>query len=355
MKSNNNLRLFRRAVICGLGLCMLATAMMPSAKAQSMQSMAAYQGKDREQKLTEAAQKEGSLLLYTAMPREYVKQLNDLFEKKYGVKVVVWQAVGEQILQRVINENRSAPAVDVVHSTSTLLEALARENVLQTIHSPVQKTLIPAALPKSHMYASDLQYVIVQAYNTNKVKQEDLPKTYQDLLDPKWKGKLSIEASDNDWLASVINDMGPEKGTQFFKELVANNNLSVRVGHTLMTSLVAAGEVPLALTVYQYSAEQARKKGAPVGWFAIEPAVSIMSGVGVAKKAPHPNAALLYYDYMLGTDAQAILAKIGYPPTSTLIESPLKGVKIKYLDGAELLDNQAKSEAQFKTLINSSR
>jgi iron(III) transport system substrate-binding protein len=355
MKLNNTFWLFRRAVICGLGLCMLATAMMPSAKAQSIQSMAGYQGQDREQKLMEAAKKEGSLLLYTAMPREYVTQLNDVFEKKYGVKVIVWQAVGEQILQRVINENRSAPAVDVVHSTSTVLEALARENVLQTIHSPVQKTLIPAALPKNHMYASDLQYVLVQAYNTNKIKKEELPKTYQDLLDPKWKGKLSIEASDNDWLASVINDMGPEKGTQFFKDLVANNNLSVRVGHTLMTSLVAAGEVPLALTVYQYSVEQARKKGAPVDWFAIEPAVSILSGVGVAKKAPHPNAALLYYDYMLGMDAQAILARIGYPPTSTLVESPLTGVKIKYLDGAELLDNQAKSETQFKTLINSSR
>jgi iron(III) transport system substrate-binding protein len=355
MKLNNTFRLFRRAVICGLGLCMLATAMMPSAKAQSIQSMAGYQGKDRDQKLMAAAQKEGSLLLYTAMPREYVTQLNDVFEKKYGVKVIVWQAVGEQILQRVINENRSAPAVDVIHSTSTLLEALARENVLQTIHSPVQKTLIPAALPKNHMYASDLQYVIVQAYNTNKIRKEDLPKSYQDLLDPKWKGKLSIEASDNDWLASVINDMGPEKGAQFFKDLVANNNLSVRVGHTLMTSLVAAGEVPLALTVYQYSAEQAKKKGAPVDWFAIEPAVSILSGVGVAKKAPHPNAALLYYDYMLGADAQAILARIGYPPTSTLVESPLTGVKIKYLDGAELLDNQAKSETQFKTLINSSR
>ncbi|MDB5762995.1 MAG: putative transporter substrate-binding protein [Herminiimonas sp.] len=348
-------RLFRRTLACGLCLLLTATFPAKNAHSQTMQSMASYQGKDREQKLMEAAQKEGSLLLYTAMPREYVMRLNEPFEKKYGIKVKVWQAVGESILQRVLNESRSAPVVDVVHSTSTYLEALSRENVLQEIHSPVQKTLLPAALPKHHMYASDLQYVVVQAYNTNKVKKEDLPKTYQDLLDPKWKGKLSIEASDNDWLASVISDMGTEKGTQFFKDLVANNTLSVRQGHTLMVSLVAAGEVPLALTVYQYAAEQARKKGAPVDWFAIEPAVSIFSGIGVAKKAPHPNAALLYYDYMLGPDAQAILAKIGYPPTSTLVESPVKGIEIKYLDGAALLNGQAKSEAQFKTLINSSR
>lgn len=355
MKLNDTFRMVRRAVIFGLGVCMLSATMLPHAKAQSMEAMAHYQGKDREQKLIEAAKKEGTLLLYTAMPRIYAKQLNDKFEEKYGVKVVIWQAVGESILQRVLNESRSAPTVDVIHSTSTLLEAMAREGVLQTIHSPVQKTLIPAALPKSHMYASDLQYVIVQAYNTNKVKKEDLPKSYQDLLDPKWKDKLGIEASDNDWLTSVISDMGQEKGAKLFKDMVINNGLSVRTGHTLLTSLVTAGEVPLALTVYQYSVEQAKKKGAPVDWFAIEPAVSILSGVGVAKKAPHPNAALLYYDYMLGPDAQAILAKIGYPPTSTLVESPLKGLKIKYLDGADLLDGQAKSEAQFKALITGNR
>jgi hypothetical protein len=117
-------RLFRRIFVCGL--CLLLTAIFPAknAHSQTMQSMASYQGKDREQKLMEAAQKEGSLLLYTAMPREYVLRLNEPFEKKYGIKVKVWQAVGESILQRVLNESRSAPVVDVVHSTSTYLTGL---------------------------------------------------------------------------------------------------------------------------------------------------------------------------------------------------------------------------------------
>jgi iron(III) transport system substrate-binding protein len=290
------------------------------------------------------------------MPREYFTQLNEPFEKEYGIKVNVWQAVGETIIQKVINEDRgNNPRVDVIHSTSTLLEAMQRENVLEEVISPAHKFLLPAALPSHKKYASDLQYVIVQAYNTNMIKKEDLPKSYADFLQPKWKAKLGIEASDNDWMDSVITDMGEAKGMQFFKDLVTNNGLSVRKGHTLLTQMVVAGEVPLALTVYQYSVEQAKKKGAPVDWFVIEPAVSIMSGIGVAKKAVHSHAALLYYDYMLGPKAQAILARIGYLPTRTDVESPLKGVKIKYLDAITLLDNQEKSETQFRTILSNQR
>jgi iron(III) transport system substrate-binding protein len=325
-----------------------------AADGESLQTLASLQGPDRQQQLVDGAKKEGTLLLYTAMPREYLNRLNEPFEKKYGLKVTVWQAIGETIIQKVLNENRSSkPVVDVIHSTSTMLEALQRENVLQEIDSPFQKGLIPAAVPAHHRYASDLQYVIVQAYNTDKINKADLPKSYEALLDPKWKGKLGIEASDNDWMSSVISDMGPAKGVQYFKALVAKNALSVRQGHTLLTKLVVAGEVPLALTVYQYSVEQAKNNGAPVDWFVIEPAVSVLSGIGVARKAPHPYAAMLYYDYMLSPEAQNILASIGYLPTSTEVASPLKGIKLKYLDAAHTLDDQARSDAQFRAILNS--
>lgn len=340
------------ALVCALSLALIVTTV----HSQTLQSLATYQKEDRQQRLIEGAKKEGSLLLYTAMPRIYLSQLTEPFEKKYGIKVNVWQATGETILQKVINEARGgSPVVDVIHSISPMMEALQRENVLQEIHSPVHKALIPSAVPAHRKYASTLQYVFVQAYNTSKVKKEDLPKTYEDLLAPKWKDKLGIEASDHEWMASVIKDMGDAKGVQFFKDLVANNSLSVRKGHTLLTNLVVSGEVPLALTVYQYSVEQLKKKNAPIDWFVIEPAVSILSGMGVANKAPHPHAAILYYDYMLGPEAQSVLAKLGYVPTNTEIESPLKGVKLKFLDGAALLEDQEKSEAQFRTILSTER
>jgi iron(III) transport system substrate-binding protein len=192
--------------------------------------------------------------------------------------------------------------------------------------------------------------VFVQAYNTSKVSKDELPKTYQDLLAPKWKGKLAIEGSDHEWMMSVIKDMGEANGTRFFGEL-AGNGLSVRNGHPLLTNLVASGEVPLALTVYQYSVAQARKKGSPIDWFVIEPAVTIADAMGIAKKAPHPHGALLFYDYMISPEAQDILAKIGYFPTSLKVEPPVKNIKLKVLDPGKLLDDQDKSVARFESIL----
>jgi len=109
--------------------------------------------------------------------------------------------------------------------------------------------------------------------------------------------------------------------------------------------------VPLALTVYQYSVEQAKKKGSPIDWFVIEPAVSITNAIGVARRAPHPHAALLFYDYIIGTEGQRMLAKIGYVPTHLKIEWPVKGIKLKFLDAATLLDEQEKSFGLFEQII----
>ena len=350
------LHLFPRAIVHALICFVWLACLVPAVQAQTLQSLAAYEKEDRQQRLIEGAKKEGSLTLYTAMPRNYMNQLIEPFEKKYGIKVNVWQATGETILRKVINETKGGlPNSDVIHSTALVQEALVSENMLQEVHSPTHKALIPSAVPAHRYYASTLQYVFVQAYNTTKIKKEELPKTYEELSSPRWKGKLALEAEDAEWVASVINDMGEAKGLRFFEDLVASNSLSSRKGHTLLVNLVAAGEVPLALTVYQYAVEQLKKKNAPIDWFAIEPAVSVMSGMSVPRNAPHPHAAILFYDYMLGAEAQAIVANLGYVPTSTAIESPLKGVKLKYLDGAALFKEQRKSQAQLEAIFKTQR
>jgi len=323
-----------------------------TARTQTLQKLAMYQGEDRQQLLMEGARKEGALLFYTTFPTEYAEQLIEPFKNKYGIKVDVWRARSEIVLRKVITEARAGSRnVDVITVFSPAAEALRRENLLQEIHSPYHKDLIYSAVPAHREWVSTLQHVFVQAYNTDEVRKEDLPKTYWDLLSPKWKGKLAIEGDDHEWMSSVIADMGEAKGVEFFRHLVAINGLSVRSGHPLLTNLVASGEVALALTVYQYSVEQAKKKGSPIDWFVIEPAVSITNGIGVARRAPHPHAALLFYDYIIGPEAQRILAGIGYVPTRVKIESPVKGVKLKYLDAATLLDGQEKSTRLFEQII----
>ena len=339
-------------------LCLTCASLSQAATAQaeSLQALATMSGADRQQRLEEGARKEAVVVFYTTTPAQYVKMLVEPFEKKYGVKVDVWRARSELILQRVVNEARAGkPRADVVASISPPIEAMRREHLLQAIHSPRHKELLPSAAPSHGQWASTLQYVFVQAYNTQKVKKEDLPKTYEDLLDPRWQDKLAIEGSDHEWVSAVIDDMGGRKGEQFFKDLVGRNHLSVRNGHPLLTNLVGSGEVPLALTVYQYSVEQAKKTGAPIDWLAIEPAITIADAMAVPRGAPHPHAALLFYDYMISEQAQKILAKIGYLATNTKIEQPVKRLRLKVLDPATLLDRQDMSYARFESILRTSQ
>jgi len=300
-----------------------------------------------------AAKKEGSLTLYTTIAEKDLPTLVKPFESRYGVKVNVWRAGTSNVLQRAVQEAAAKKYdMDVVHVGSPEMEALAREQVLLPITSPVQQDLQPGSVPPHRQWAATLLSVWVQAYNTKLIKKESLPRTYRDLLDPKWKGKLGVEGKDEDWFASVVDVTGGgETGLKFFRDLVATNGLSVRQGHTLLNNLVASGEVPLALNIYNYMPEQAKKKGAPIDWFALEPAIARSNGVGVARHAPHPNAALLFYEYLL-SDAQQYFVSMDYVPSNTKVASPLKGIKIVQANPARSLDESEKWTALFeRTLI----
>ena len=315
-------------------------------------NLATYEGADRMDRIVAAAKKEGALTLYTTIAEKDLPILIKPFETKYGIKVNVWRAGTDKVLQRTLAEaSAKRREVDVVHFGSPEMEALSREKVLQPVSSPVYRDLVPGSVPKHQEWAATILSVWVQAYNTNLIKKADLPKTYQDLLDPKWKGKLGIEIKNQDWFATVVeNSGGKDKGLKFFQDLVARNGISPRSGHTLLTTMVVSGEVPMALTVYNYMPEQAKKKGAPIDWFVIEPAIARSNAVGVARNAPHPAAAVLFHEYML-TDAQQHMVGIDYVPTNTQVASPLKGVKILITDPIRSLDEAEKWTKLFDDTV----
>ncbi len=177
-----------------IALAFALSSAVHTAYSQTLQKLAAYHGEDRQQRLVEGAKKEGSLLFYATFPVEYANQLIEPFRSKYGIKVNVWRARSEIVLRKVIAEARAgAPSVDVIAIISPQEEALRRENLLQEIHSPFHKDLVPSAVPAHREWVATLHHVFVQAYNTDKVGKVDLPKTYRDLLAPKWKGKLAID------------------------------------------------------------------------------------------------------------------------------------------------------------------
>ncbi|MDQ6881594.1 MAG: extracellular solute-binding protein [Pseudomonadota bacterium] len=315
-------------------------------------NLAMDEGPGRMERIVAAAKKEGTLTLYTTIAEKDLPVLIKPFETRYGIKVNVWRAGTDKVLQRTLAEASARRRdVDVIHFGSPEMEALSREKVLQPVLSPAYRDLVKGSVPPHHEWAATLLSVWVQAYNTNLIKKADLPRTYQDLLDPKWKGKLGIETKNQDWFASVVEIMGgKEKGVQFFSDLVARNGVSPRSGHTLLTNLVVSGEVPMALTVYNYMPEQAKKKGAPIDWFALEPAVARSNAVGVARYAPHPAAALLFHEYML-TDAQQLMTTIDYVPTNVRVTSPLKGVRILITDPIRSLDEVEKWSALFDETV----
>jgi iron(III) transport system substrate-binding protein len=153
-----------------------------------------------------------------------------------------------------------------------------------------------------------------------------------------------------DWFVTVVQSMGEAKGLQFFRDLSAGNGISVRKGHTNLTQMVASGEVPMALTVYNYMPEQLKKKGAPIDSVILQPAVARANAVGVMKNAQHPNAAALFMDYLLGEGQQGF-ADLEYLPANTKIPSSLRNNRILVVDPAESLDQRDKWRKLYDDII----
>jgi len=191
----------------------------------------------------------------------------------------------------------------------------------------------------------------VQSYNTRLVKKDELPKSYAELADPRWKGRLGIEAEDEDWFAMIVTDLGEEAGLRVFRDIVRTNGLSVRKGHTLLAGLVASGEIPLALTTYSHGAEKMKQRGAPVEWFAIAPAIGRANGIGIVARPPHPHAAALFADFLLSPEGQAILQKGGYVPANLRVADRAQKLPLKFVDPALMLDENEKWKKLWAQIV----
>ena len=347
---------FSRRQMIQAGAATLGVASLGSLMAQpsaaTTAALAALTGAERLKRLAEGAKKEGVVSIYTSMPQDDMAALTSAFEAKYGVKAKVWRSGSEKILQRGLLEAKANRfEVDVFETNSPEMEVLSREKVLIAANSPFLNELIPQAIPAHKEWIATRLNIFTCAYNTKLVRKDELPKTYQDLLDPKWKGRLSVEADDSDWLAETVMKMGEEKGIALFKEIARKNAVSVRKGHTLLANLVASGEVPMALTLYNYKIEQMKNSGANVDWFALDPTIARPNANGVARNAPHPHAALLFQDFEL-TEGQVILGKRDFIPTSTKVPSNLNKMPLTFANPKTTLDDGQKWNKIYDDIFN---
>ncbi|MGH8732486.1 MAG: ABC transporter substrate-binding protein [Burkholderiales bacterium] len=300
----------------------------------------------------EKAKKEGEVMLYTSLVPEDLTALGAAFEKKYGVKLKTWRANSEKVLQRAVTEARAGRHdADLVETNGPQLESLYREKGLQPLNSPHIKDLMPQARMAHGHWVGTRINMFVHSYNTSLVKKEELPKSYAELAHPRWKGRLGIEAEDEDWFAMIIKELGEEPGLRIFREIVKVNGLSVRKGHTLLAGLVASGEIPLALTTYSHGAEKMKQKGAPVEWFAISPAIGRANGIGITRMPPHPHAAALFVDFLLSPEGQAILQKGGYVPANLRVEDRAQKLPLRFVDPAVILDEHDKWKKLWQEIV----
>jgi iron(III) transport system substrate-binding protein len=346
-----NKRDFAKALGGSAAALALPGAVLAQAK-PTVAELAAYSGADRQQRLLDGARKEGPVSIYTSAQNDDMGALVAAFEKKYGLKCTMWRAGSEKVLQRAVTEARSGRhTVDIVETNGPEMESLSREKVLQAVKSPYLSQLIPQALRPHGEWVATRLNVFVQAYNTKAVRKDELPKSWDDLLHPRWKGRLGIEAEDQDWLAGVISELGTARGTKLFKEMVAANGMSVRKGHTLLAQLVVSGEVPFALTVYSYKAEQFKDKGAPIDWMTIGTPIARPNGVGLVRNAPNPHAAILFYDFEISEEGQRILAGRDFIPTSSKVEHVFSKTPIMFIDPRMMADEYEKWNKFFEELF----
>jgi iron(III) transport system substrate-binding protein len=291
------------------------------------------------------------LTLYTSLAPTESKPLAEAFEKKYGVRVDLWRALSDKVVQRVITESQAKRfAVDVVETNGPEMEMLAREKLLAEFHSPYIADLPAEAIPAHRLWMPDRLNFFVVGYNTAKVQRSEIPATYEGFTDPKWKGRIGLEATDAEWMATLIKKWGDAKGMDYFRKLSAMKP-DVRTGHVLLAQLVASGEVPVGLTMYNSNIESLKRKGAPIDFVPVQPVAARPQGIGVSRHAPHPNAALLFTDFVLSPEGQKLFESMGRVPASTKVKSALNDFPFTLIEPATVLDEAPKWEKLWNELF----
>src|SRR5438067_3972149 len=190
-----------------------------------------------------AVAQDKTVVLYTSLAPSESGPLAKAFEKKSGIKVEVWRALSEKVVQRALTEAHARRyAVDVIETNGPEMEMLTREQLFREVNSPYLADIPAATIPKHRQWIPDRLNFFVVAYNTNMLQRDDLPPSYQGFLDPRWRGRIGIEATDAEWMATLVKKWGEKAGMEYFRRL-ADMKPDMRKGHVLLAELIAAGEI----------------------------------------------------------------------------------------------------------------
>ena len=301
-------------------LAMLAASAFPAnAAPTTVAEIANYAGADRQQMLEDGARHEASLMLYATGTQ--IQPLLDRFMQKYPfIKVSMPRATSIDVTRKVIEEYAAGLyQVDAYELSSYGLVVPREEGLLQPFSSPELAAYAPSTIEPGHNWVSVRESYLGIGYNTQKISTEEAPKSYQDLLDPKWKGKMAISGSlstSTNWVGAMLITLGRDYVRKLGQQDIRIYELTGRA----LANLTIAGEVPLSPTTYNSHVEASRAQGAPIAWNAPGPVPVTDTSTALALKAPHPHAAMLLIDFLLSAEGQAMYRDLGYAPSRNGME-----------------------------------
>jgi iron(III) transport system substrate-binding protein len=314
-----------------LGLLVLAGLIVPArAQPTSSEAVANYTGSDRQAVLEAGARREGSVLVYTTGTQ--IRPLLERFEQKYPyVKVELARASSADTARKVVEEYRAGyEKVDAFELASHGLIVPRVENILQPFQSPELAAFNPDAIePRRHWVMVRESYTGI-GFNTKLLASDKAPTTYQALLDPQWKGKMAISGVSTtavNWVGTMLIVAGPDFVRKLGQQNIRVYNLTGRA----LANLMSAGEVALSPTIYNSHVAASADKGAPLAWAAPGPVPVTDTGVAIARKAPHPHAAMLLMDFLMSREGQMHYRELGYDLARTDMTGPGAPVQKLYL------------------------
>jgi iron(III) transport system substrate-binding protein len=256
----------------------------------------------------EAAKSEGKISFYTTMTLSQSKKVVDAFQKKYPfITPELFRGGGDEVLNRIQNEARGGLfAWDVVSTRGDSVLPLEDSKLIASYRSPETKFIDKDMVDDEGYWTAYYVNPYVLGYNTKLIKKEEAPKTYEQLLVPKWKGrKISIDDSAYGLLAGLTRAWGKEKAVEYFKKLAGQDPV-VQRGNTNRVQLAMAGEFPLIIA-YAPTIQRETSKQHPIDWVALEPVPVQVNPMMLAANAPHPNAGKLFIDFLLSKKGQKML------------------------------------------------
>jgi iron(III) transport system substrate-binding protein len=334
-------------------LIFYGTNALTASAPMSVAQLALYQGTDRETILIQGAKKEGQIVFYNS--HTWFKAVAQEFEKKYPfIKVAEWRADGADVMKRVIEESQAGRFLaDVVESTAGNIGGIHSQGLLQEHRSPELRFFDDDVMKKGKngvYYWADRETYISLGFNTNHISVGEAPKRLNDLLDPKWKGKMSLAggATAARWVGAVIEMAGRE-----FIEKLSSQDVSVhKLSGAALANLVVTGEVPMSPTIFDSNIFVAKRKGAAVEWRPVDPVVANVGYSGLVAKAPHPHAALLFLDYIHSKEGQQFIVKGGLSSPRDDVESLVnQNFKKIYFEAKYSVEEYEKKVSEWEGLI----